>query len=165
MGMEARSENHKTMDRMPNFLARCEKFADSAGSDASSACWIKGEGIENVKLRRSEWIHRSLKWKHHKAPWLSIWEPWTRCRTARRWGCRWPVSCSSRQPRRGSSRWWRDSGCSAPRLTPGAGWGGRQTPFPSSAAGPTWLQVTGTRSGSRAKTGRSQPDAAFWFQF
>lgn len=38
MGMEARKENHTTMETMPNFLARFENFKASSGSVAVSAC-------------------------------------------------------------------------------------------------------------------------------
>lgn len=167
MGMETRSNTHDRMAMMPNLLARRENSTARCGSVASSACWANQRMHESHQICLTGWMD-ATPMKTPSAPWLNIWEPCSRCRRARRWCCRWPASCGSCRCRRRRRpfRWWRDSGCSAPHPSLEAGWDGPpQLPFPSSAAEPTWLQVTGMWF-SLVKAGRRWwPVLLFGFSF
>lgn len=49
MGTAAKHKNHVKIEMIPNFLARCEYFAATIWSPASSACAIKQK--KDIKIR------------------------------------------------------------------------------------------------------------------
>lgn len=62
MGVKARIETHITMDMMPNFFARFEKFAAASGSVVSSAltelmrAWIPMQVIPQMMLQMASFL-------------------------------------------------------------------------------------------------------------